>query len=116
MRHEKDTLVGSKGAAAAGRTGKEGQPVTSFSVAVNRKQNGQKVTTWYRVTAWNATAEHSVAYLKKRSQVLVEGSGLRASGYLGKDGQPHASLEVTADRVIFLDRVPDDDAEEELPL
>ncbi len=57
-----------------------------------------------------------MAYLKKGSQVLVEGSGLRASAYLGKDGQPHASLELTADRVIFLDRAPDDDAEEELPL
>ncbi len=116
MSYEKIMLVGNLGETPERRTGKEGQPVTSFSVAVNRKQNGQEITTWYRVTAWNATAEHVVAYLKKGSQVLVEGSSLRASAYLGKDGQPHASLELTADRIIFLDRAPDDDAEEELPL
>ncbi len=116
MSYEKITLVGNLGETPERRTGKEGQPVTTFSIAVNTKRGGQKVTTWYRVTAWNATAEHVVAYLKKGSQVLVEGSGLRASAYLGKDGQAHASLELTADRVIFLDRAPDDDAEEELPL
>ncbi len=116
MSYEKIVLVGNLGETPERRTGKDGQPVTSFSVAVNRKQNGQKVTTWYRVTAWNATADNIVAYLKKGSQVLVEGSGLRASAYLGKDGQPRAGLELTADRIIFLDRAPDDDAEEERPL
>ncbi len=115
MSYEKIILVGNLGETPERRTGKDSQPVTSFSVAVNTKRSGQKVTTWYRVTAWNATAEHAVAYLKKGSQVLVEGSHLHVSAYLGKDGQPHASLELTADRVIFLDRAPDDDAEEEIP-
>ncbi len=112
MSYEKIVLVGNLGETPERRTGKEGQPVTSFALAVNTKRSGQKVTTWYRVTVWNATAEHIVAYLNKGSQVLVEGT----SAYLGKDGQPHASLELTADRVLFLDRAPEEEAEQDLPL
>ncbi len=116
MSYEKIVLVGNLGETPERRTGKDGQPVTSFSLAVNTKRGGQKVTTWYWVTAWNATAEHAVAYLKKGSQVLVEGSHLRVGAYLGKDGQPHASLELTADRVLFLDGAPEEETEQDLPL
>lgn len=35
--------------------------------------------------------------------MLIKGSSLRASAYLGKDDQPHGSLECTADRIVFLD-------------
>ena len=90
--------------------------VASFSVAVNRKRSGQKTTTWYRCTAWGVVAEHAVMYLKKGSKVLIEGSGLRASAYLGKDGQPHTSLELTADRITFLDSVPLDGEGDEIPM
>ncbi len=115
MSYEKIILVGNLGETPEPRSGKDGQPVTSFSVAVNRKRGGQKVTSWYKVTAWGATAESAVEYLKKGSKVLVEGSSLRASAYLGKDGQPHASLELTADRLIFLDAAPEN-GDEEIPM
>jgi single-stranded DNA-binding protein len=35
--------------------------------------------------------------------VLVEGSNLRASAYVDRDGQPRASLELTANRMQFMD-------------
>ena len=38
--------------------------------------------------------------------MLVHGSALRASAYL-KDGQPAAGLELTADRLVFLDKAAD---------
>ncbi len=38
------------------------------------------------------------------------------SADLGKDGQPHASLELTADRVVFLDHASDDEAADDRPL
>ena len=58
-----------------------GQPVTSFSVAVNTRRGENQTTTWYRVTAWNGLAETVVKYLEKGRRVLVEGSSLRASAY-----------------------------------
>jgi single-stranded DNA-binding protein len=48
-----------------------------------------------------------VRYLRKGSKVLVEGSGLRASAYLDGAGKPQASLELNADRLIFLDSAPE---------
>jgi single-strand DNA-binding protein len=86
-----------------------GQPVTSFSVAVNNRRGENQTTTWYRVTAWNGLAETVVKYLEKGRRVLVEGSGLRASAYIDRDSNPRASLELTANRVQFMDSAPSDE-------
>lgn len=56
----------------------QGQPVTSFSVAVNRQWtdgSGQqhKETKWYRVTTWNKQAENCNTYVKKGMKVVVQG-------------------------------------------
>jgi single-strand DNA-binding protein len=83
-----------------------GQPVTSFSVAVNTRRGDNQTTTWYRVTAWNGLAETVVKYLEKGRRVLVEGSNLRASAYIDREGNPRASLELTANRVQFMDSAP----------
>ncbi|MBZ0280748.1 MAG: single-stranded DNA-binding protein [Anaerolineae bacterium] len=80
-----------------------GQPVATFSVAVNNRRGEKQTVTWYRVTAWNGLAETVVKYLEKGRRVLVEGSNLRASAYVDRDGQPRASLELTANRVQFMD-------------
>ena len=97
------------------RTAKDGQPVTTLSVAVNKRRSGHQTTTWWRVTAWGTSAETAVRYLRKGSKVLIEGSGLRASAYLGKDDQPHGSLEYTADRIVFLDSAPEEAEDETIP-
>lgn len=86
-----------------------GQPVTSFSVAVNTRRGDKQTTAWYRVTAWNGLAETVVKYLEKGRRILVEGSSLRASAYIDRDGNPRASLELTANRVQFMDSAPDDE-------
>lgn len=90
-----------------------GQPVTSFSVAVNTRRGDNQTTTWYRVTAWNGLAETVCTYLEKGRRVLVEGSSLRTSAYVDREGNPRASLELTANRVQFMDSSPgsDDGAE-----
>ena len=52
-------------------------------------------------------------YLKKGSRVLIEGSNLEAAAYTSKkDNQPRARLEMTADRVVYLDRAPESDNDE----
>ena len=117
MSYERILIVGNLGGNPELRTVGE-QQVANFSVAVNRKKGDKQVTTWYRVAAWGATADAASRYLKKGSRVLVEGSGLRASAYLDNAGKPQASLELTADRLIFLDGAPGSasgEPEEDLP-
>ena len=96
-----------------------GQPVATFSVAVNNRRGENQTTTWYRVTVWNTLAETVCKYLEKGRRVLVEGSNLRASAYIDREGNPRSSLELTANRVQFMDSAqngedaggtPDDDA------
>jgi len=109
MSYSKLILTGNLGNTPELRYTKDETAVTNFSVAVNRKRNGDKITTWYRVSVFGVNAENSVQYLKKGSKVLVEGSDLRVNPYTNKDGQPAASLELTAERIVFLDTAPTGD-------
>ena len=85
----------------------DGTPVTTFSVAVNRRwtdrESGERreKTWWFRVTAWRRQAEVCNQYLAKGRQVLVEGE-VDVSAYLAEDGEARATLEVTARNVVFL--------------
>ena len=104
--YQKTVIVGHLGNDPEMRYTPSGVPVTSFNVAVDRRwrdQNGdlQKRTTWFRVTAWRKLAETCAQYLSKGRLVLVEGD-VDASAWTGQDGQPRASLELTARTVQFL--------------
>ena len=107
MSYEKLIIVGNLGRDPELRKTQDGTPVTTISVAVNRKQDGQKVTHWYSVSLWNGNAEATCEYTKKGSKVLVEGSNIRVNKYETKDGKLEATIELTADRVVFLDSAED---------
>jgi single-strand DNA-binding protein len=113
MAYERIIIVGNLGNDPTTNTTKDGQHVANFSVAVNRKKGNVKTTTWYRVSAWNGSAELATKYLKKGSRVMIEGSGLRANAYIDQSGKPQASLELNADRLIFLDSAPDNGSAED---
>jgi single-strand DNA-binding protein len=91
-----------------------GTPVTSFSVATNRKYTGsdgqmKDETLWFRISVWGKQAETCNQYLTKGQKVLVEGSlvGDENGGpriWTGQDGKPRASFEVRAQTVRFLGR------------
>ena len=118
MAYERIIIVGNLGNDPTTNTTKDGQQVANFSVAANRKKGNVKATTWYRVSAWNGNAELATKYLKKGSRVMIEGSGLRANAYIDQSGKPQASLELNADRLIFLDSAPDNgtaEDEEQIP-
>ncbi len=81
--------------------------VTSFSLAINRTwkdEQGVKheETEWVNVEAWGNLAEVCAQYIKKGSQVYVEGR-LKTENY-EKDGQKHYSTKVVAESVQFLDK------------
>ncbi|MGC9521030.1 MAG: single-stranded DNA-binding protein [Anaerolineae bacterium] len=113
MSYQKVIIVGNLGSDPEMRYTPDGTPVTSFSVATNRRWTNQdgsqgEETVWFRVTAWRRLAETAAQYLSKGRQVLVEGRMTpdRETGgprvFQRRDGSWGASYELTAFRVVFL--------------
>jgi single-strand DNA-binding protein len=104
--YQRTIVVGHLGRDPEMRYTPTGVPVTSFSMATTRKwtnANGeqQEKTTWFRVTCWRKVAETAAQYLQKGRLVLVEGE-IDTSAWTDKEGNPRASLELTASAVRFL--------------
>ena len=104
----KVALIGNLGSDPEMRYTPGGNPVTSFSVATNRRytdSNGEtkEETEWFRVIAWRKLAESCNQFVTKGKRVYVEGR-LRTRNWEGQDGQKRVSVEVVANRVLFLDR------------
>lgn len=87
------------------RSTRDGIPVCTFTVAVNRRnkgaQAGQPDADFFRVTAWRGLGENCARYLAKGKKVSVVGA-VSVSTYTGNDGSTRASMEVNADDVEFL--------------
>lgn len=60
----------------------------------------QERTEWHRVTAWGQQAEHCNQYLRKGSEVYLEGR-LQTRSY-EKDGRKQYATDIVADKVVFL--------------
>lgn len=95
------TIAGNLGQDPEMRYTAQGIAVTTFTVAVNEKYGEKESVTWFRVSCWRQLAELTSTYLVKGRQVLVSGR-VQARAYVGRDGQPACSLELTADTVKFL--------------
>lgn len=85
-----------------------GQPVTTFTIAVNRtylSTSGEKKedVNFLRVVVWGKRAEVCHEYLKKGSPVFVEGR-LQSRNWEGTDGTKRNTVEVVAQNVQFLSR------------
>ena len=99
-------LVGNLGADPETRYMPSGDAVTNIRIATSEswkdKQTGeqQERTEWHRVTFYKRLAEIAAEYLRKGSQVYVEGR-LRTRTY-EKDGQTHYSTEIVADSMQML--------------
>jgi single-strand DNA-binding protein len=105
--YSKHVLIGHLGSDPEMRYTPNGQAVCSWRMAVNRRwvdaQNQQHdETTWYKVSTWGKLAETCNQYLAKGRLVLVEGDRLKVDAYTNREGQPAASMEVTAQTVKFL--------------
>ena len=113
MSHQKNLIIGRLGADPEMRYAPNGQPVTNFSVATNRKYKNSggvevKETVWFKVSAWGKMAEVCNNYLHKGSQVYIEGRLIAdpATGgpriWTRPDGSPAASFEVTVELIRFI--------------
>ena len=86
------------------RTTQSGKAVATLTIAVNRRfkgQDGEKVTDFFTVVAWNQLGEMCGKYLAKGKKVAVSGE-LQTRTYDAKDGTKRYVTEVVADEVEFL--------------
>ena len=101
--YQKHILVGNLGADPKVFQTQSGNSVTNFDIAVNeRNADGTEIVTWYGIAAWNGLGEVCAEYLKKGRQVMVEGTRLEATAWVGRDGNLHTKMELTAKEVKFL--------------
>ena len=101
-------LIGNVGSDPEMRYTPNGKAVTSFRMATNYRYIGsdgerKEETEWFRVSVWGKQAESCNQFLSKGRRVYVEGR-LHSRSWEGQDGQMRTSLEVSANRVIFLER------------
>ncbi len=84
-----------------------GQAVSSFAVATNRKWKGRdgapdgEDTQYHDIVVWGKQAEAVTPMLKKGGPVFVEGR-LQTRNWEGQDGVKRYKTEIVADNIIVL--------------
>lgn len=92
-----------------GRLGKEpemkylqsGDAVCNFSIAVGWKSKDKEGAEWVNITAFGKLGEVCGQYLKKGSQVFVQGR-FKTDKYTDKNGVEKYSTKIQADKIQFL--------------
>ncbi len=83
-----------------------GKAVGTFTLAVDRSyanQQGEREADFINIVTWEKTAENCANYLKKGSQVVLEGR-LQIRSYDDSQGIRRKAAEVVANNVQFLSR------------
>lgn len=101
-------LIGRLGADPDMRTMPNGDPVATIRLATTRRWRDRNTnerkeeTEWHRVVFFSGLAKTVGDYLKKGSQVYVEGR-IRTQKWQGQDGQDRYTTEIVADTMNMLD-------------
>lgn len=91
-------------------------PVARFPFATSetyRSKDGEKITTteWHNLVLWRGLAEITEKYVKKGTQLYIEGK-IRTRSYDDKDGNKRYITEIIADNMQLLGRKSDNPASE----
>jgi len=105
-------LIGNVGRDPEMRYLQSGEPVTTFSLATNRRWTGadgqpHEETEWHNIVAWRKLAEQCNEYLSKGRKVYIEGR-LQTRSWDGPDGQKRYRTEIVANTMQMLDQRPRD--------
>jgi single-strand DNA-binding protein len=105
------TLIGNLGNDPEVKNLENNVKVAKFSLATTesyKDENGtlKTITDWHSVVLWRGLADLTEKYLKKGSQIYVEGK-LKNRSYDDKDGQKKYVTEIVAEELIFLDKKND---------
>jgi len=101
-------LIGNLGADPEIRYLPSGEAVANLRIATtdtwkDKDGNKQETTEWHRVAYFGRQAEVCGQYLKKGSQIYVEGS-IRTRKWQDKEGQERYTTEIRGDRMQMLGR------------
>ncbi|MFA5850325.1 MAG: single-stranded DNA-binding protein [Bacteroidales bacterium] len=85
--------------------------VASIALATTERykdKNGewQEQTEWHNIVCWRALAERVEKYVKKGTQLYVEGR-IKTNNWVDKEGQKRYSVEILADSVQLLGKRQD---------
>lgn len=99
-------LIGNLGKDPEVRSLESGAKVASFSLATTesyKNKEGQKVdqTEWHNIVMWRGLAEVAEKYLRKGSQIYLEGK-IRSRSWDDKEGNKRYTTEIIADTFTML--------------
>ena len=113
MALNKAMLIGNVGKDPEVRHLESGVPVVTISLATSERykdRNGEvkEQTEWHNVVLWRQLAEFAEKYLRKGTQIYVEGK-IRSRSWEDQSGQKRYTTEVVADVVRLLGRKSDNE-------
>ena len=119
MSLNKVILIGRLGRDPETRYMPNGEAVCNFSIATDeswKDKNGQRQTRteWHSITMYRKLAEIAAQYLKKGSQVYLEGR-IQSRKYTGKDGIERTAFDIIASEMKMLDSKSSSGAEQYTP-
>jgi single-strand DNA-binding protein len=112
MSVNKVILVGNVGKDPEIRYLEGGTAVCSFPLATSesyRNRDGEKITNteWHNIVLWRGLAEIAERYVKKGTQLYIEGR-IRTRSWDDKEGNKRYTTEIIADNMQMLGRKPDE--------
>src|SRR5690242_13169093 len=102
MSYIEAAVQGTLGSLPTERHTQTGKRYVTLAIVVREK--GSDDAEWVNVSAFEAVADEIPDDLAKGERIYVEGSG-RLNRWTTKDGLPRLNLQVTARRVLVLDRI-----------
>lgn len=78
-----------------------GISVCRFSIAVNRRKDGEQVADFYNVTAWRGLGETVAKYARKGNKIAVCGN-IELRKYEDREGIERTAIDIIAQDVEFL--------------
>jgi single-strand DNA-binding protein len=112
MSVNKVILVGNVGKDPETRYLDESTAITKFPMATSesyKNRSGERVTTteWHNVVLWRGLAQVAEKYVKKGTQVYIEGR-IKTRSYDDADGNKKYITEIVGDQMQLLGRRPDE--------
>ena len=108
----KAQLIGNLGNAPEIRNTESGKKLVRFSLATSemyRNAQGDKVkeTQWHNLVAWGKVADIAEKFLKKGSEVAIEGK-LITRNYTDKEGNKKYITEIQVEELLMLNKAKED--------
>lgn len=116
MSVNKVILVGNVGKDPETRYLDESTAITKFPMATSetyKNKSGERVsnTEWHNVVLWRGLAQVAEKYVKKGTQIYIEGR-IKTRSYDDADGNKKYITEIVGDQMQLLGRKPDDAGEQ----